>query len=49
MATVGTINHNFFFDLQVTLMILTKFQVNWLFGLGEKIIFKMAAILDFRL
>ena len=25
------------FDLQVTLMTLTKFQVNWLFGSGEEV------------
>ena len=39
-------------DLQVTLMLPTKFQVNWPFGLGEetpKKLFKMAAILDLRL
>ena len=41
-----------FFDLQVTSMILTKFQVSWSLGPGEeaKIIFKMdsMASLDFR-
>ena len=34
------------FDLQVTQMLRTKFQVNWFFGSGEeakKKIFKMAA------
>ena len=41
------------FDLQVTLMLPSKFGVNWPFGSGEeaKKIFKMAAmaaILDFR-
>ena len=41
------------FDLQVTLMLPTKFQVNWPFGSGEeaKNIFKtaaMAGILNFR-
>ena len=37
------------FDLQVTLVILTKFQVNWLSsGEEAKMIFKMAAILCFR-
>ena len=38
------------FDLQVTSMILTKFQVNWSFsseGEAKNKIFKMAAILDF--
>ena len=37
------------FDVQVILMLPTKFQVNWPFGSGEeaKEIFKMAAILDF--
>ena len=42
------------FDLQVTPMLPTKFQVNWHFssGEGEKQVFKMAAmaaILDFQL
>ena len=38
------------FDLQVTLMLPSKFGVNWPFVSGEeaKKIFKMAAILDFR-
>ena len=41
------------FDLQGTPMFPTKFQVNWPFGSEErekkKMIFKMVAILDFRL
>ena len=37
------------FDLQVTQMLPTKFQVNWPFSSGEEVknIFSMAAILDF--
>ena len=40
------------FNQQVTSMLPTKFQVNWPLGLGEeakRTVFKMAAILDFKL
>ena len=40
------------FDLQITPMLPTKFQVNWPFGSGGEAknkIVAMAAILDFRL
>ena len=40
-----------FFDLQVILMLPTKFLVSWPFGSkveAKKKIFKIAAILDFR-
>ena len=45
---IGTILANF--DLQVSPMLPTKFQLNWPFGSGEevkKLNFKMGAILDF--